>query len=210
MTTHTPINHPTIKRTIDHTDIMPLDQFIMERPTLYNHIQTLKQNRRLSVGPYITLYFENHQTLLWQIQEMLRIEKGGSDQLQDELDAYAPLLPQILPNADQELIATLMIEIDDLVARKIALHQLTNIEDHVSFHVQNHIITATAEQDIERTTKDGKTSAIHFLRFAFSPPIIQSMRSGGPVTLVINHPHYTHAHTLTPAQQEALCLDFDL
>lgn len=200
----------TIKRTIEPADILDYNQFLQQRPKLYCEIQELKKSRRITVGPDITLYFENFRTLQWQIQEMLRIEKGGQEQLNDELQAYAPLIPKCLSNGDQELVATLMIEIEDLNRRKTALYQLSGIEKYVCFSVLDQKIVAVAEQDVERTAEDGKTSSIHFLRFQFNKNAVDNFSKNIPCILSINHPHYYYANQLTIAQQSALCLDFDL
>ena len=126
-------------------------------------IAEMKKNRRVHVGPDVTFYFENFDTMLHQVHEMLAVEKGGEAQIEDELRAYNPLVP-----SGRELVATMMIEIDDPGRRDRMLRGLGGIESTAAFTVAGETITAVPESDVERTTKDGKTSSVHFLRFVFS------------------------------------------
>ena len=104
---------PREKREIQKEDIIPLDVYIEKRRELRKNIVDFKKNRRIVLGPYATFYFESYETMLAQVQEMLYIEKGGDDQLKDELEAYNPLIPK-----GKELIATLMFEIDNPISNK--------------------------------------------------------------------------------------------
>lgn len=172
---------------ITEKDILPLFEFEKIRIEYRRKIVDLKKDRRVSVGPDITFYFENRETLLWQIQEMLFIEKGGEAQVKDELAAYNPLIPK-----GDELVATMMIEIDDMERRRLTLAQLGHIEDHIHITFGNHTITATPTDDVERTTEEGKTSAVHFLHFPFSKGAQKDLEHADKITLEINHPRYSY------------------
>ncbi len=123
----------------------------------------MKKNRRVSVGPHATFYFENYDTMFQQIHEMLHIEKGGAEQLADELSAYNPLIPQ-----GNELVATVMFEIEDPVRRDGFLRSITWVEKHLYIDVGGEHIIGEAETDVERTKADGKTSSVHFVHFRFT------------------------------------------
>src|ERR1700743_2184597 len=120
----------------------------------------MKRQRRIEVGPFATFYFENYATMWLQVQEMLRIEKGGDEQLAGELAAYNPLIPQ-----GRELIATLMLEIEDEKRRNAVLLTLGGIEETVFLEIGGDVIRATPTEYDDRTTPDGKTSSVHWLRF---------------------------------------------
>src|SRR3546814_10258277 len=128
----------------------------------------------LSVGPFCTFYFENYATMWWQIHEMLYIEKGGEEQIADELAAYAPLIPK-----GAELVATFMIEVDDAKRRPAVLTQLGGIDEKIVLEFAGHRVAAVPEDDAERTREDGKTSAVHFLRFPFTAEQVAAFRAPG-------------------------------
>ena len=113
---------PKNKKEIQKSDIMPLDIYVKQRKELRKNIVEFKKDRRISVGPYATFYFESYETMLAQVQEMLYIEKGGDEQLNDELTAYNPLIPN-----GKELIATLMFEIDNPISRAAFLGKVGGI-----------------------------------------------------------------------------------
>ena len=140
----------------------------------------------------------------WQIQEMLRIEKGGETQIGDELAAYNPLVPQ-----GSELVATLMFEVDDPVQRAAFLNSLGGVEETVTISVAGETIRAVPETEVERTTEAGKTSALHFLHFPFSAAQISAFRDPAkPALLGIGHGNYGHIAVLAGAVRAALALDF--
>lgn len=172
-------------------DIVDLNTFAQRRDAWRRDIIALKKKRRVHVGPDITLYFENKDTLLWQIQEMLYIEKGGDEQLEDELLAYNPLVPR-----GNELVATMMIEIDAMERRRVMLRQLSYIDQHVYMCFGEHRIQAVAEDDIDRTDPTGKTSSIHFLRFVMTPHQAEAFTHAADATLQIAHTYYTHTAPL--------------
>ena len=180
---------------ITNADILPLEVFTEKRTELRQEIVRLKKNRRVSVGPDITFYFENRATLLWQIQEMLYIEKGGEEQLKDELQAYNTLVPQ-----KNELVATMMIEIEDMDHRRVMLSQLGHIEKHITILFEGEILRALSEDDVERTTAEGKTSAVHFLHFPMTEnQAALFLTTQNEVLLAIEHPRY-HYQTSIPKE----------
>lgn len=189
------------------SDILPCDAFLAVRNQKRQEILDLKKNRRVFLGDFITLHFENFTTLWWQIQEMLRIEGGGVTQIEDELTAYNPLVPQ-----GNELIATLMIEIDDPLLRRQKLQALTHIETCISLRFNDHhIISAAEDKDTERTRNDGKTSAVHFLRWVFEEPQIRDfMQLQTDIIIEVTHPAYTTKTLLSENTRQALSHDFTL
>ncbi len=189
---------------ITSTDILPLDAYEKVRPQTRAAIIALKRDRRLSVGPHITVFFECRDTMLYQIHEMLRAEKGGAAQLVGELEAYNTLVPN-----GKELVATLMIEIDDEKLRARVLAGLGGVEEAIAIEVDGEAIAARPEDDVERTTADGKTSAVHFLHFPFTPAQIEHFRRpGARVVFTVSHPGYGHMAILPPAMIGALMRDF--
>jgi len=190
---------------ITREEIMALDAYAAVRKDRRAAASAIKQNRRVAVGPDATFYFENYDTMWIQIHEMLYIEKGGEEQVSDELEAYNPLIPK-----GKELVATMMFEINDPVRRDRELRRLTFVERTVSLRVGDEIIPAVAESDVERTKADGKTSSIHFLRFPMNDDQIAAFRDPGTrVALEIAHEHYTHMAGIPVNVREALAQDFD-
>jgi hypothetical protein len=156
------------------------------------------------VGPDTTFYFENYDTMLHQVHEMLYVEQGGEAQIEDELRAYNPLIPR-----GEALVATLMIEIDNPVRRAKALRELAGIETHIALIVGDARVAAVSDDDAERTTPDGKTSSVHFLRFPFTGAQIEAFRADGArVMLAVEHPNYTHLTVLFDDTRRALAADF--
>lgn len=195
--------------TIVRDDIMALDAYGKVRADSRKRIAAMKENRRVSVGPYATFYFENRDTMLHQIHEMLYIEKGGEGQIADELSAYAPLVPN-----GRELVATMMIEIEEENLRRRELARMGHIEDHIAITVEaggeRIVVKAIPEDDEERTTPEGKTSSVHFLHFPFDAAAIALFRKpDSRVTLGIEHPNYGHLAVLPAAVKTALAADFD-
>ncbi len=185
-------------------DIMVPEDYARRRGEYRARLRDLKRHRRVEVGPFITFFFENRQTMWHQIHEMLHIEKGGEEQIADELDAYNPLVPE-----GRDLRATMMIEIDDPVRRNTMLRRLGWIDETVSFLVGDRPITAEPLQETERNTSDGKTSSIHFLVFRFDDETAAMFRDPGVcVTLAVGHENYGHQAILSPQTCEALAGDF--
>jgi len=192
-------------RQITRADLLAMDEYIAVRPERKRSISALKKNRRVSVGPDATFYFESFDTMLHQVQEMLYIERGGEAQIEDEFNAYNPLIP-----GGRELVATLMFEIDDPVRRTEFLNGLGGVEHTVTVSLGGEVITAVPEDDIDRTTADGKASSIQFLHFPFTGEQVEKFRDPETtVTLGIGHKKYGHMANLTDAAKEALAKDFD-
>ena len=192
-----------LRKTITRDDILDLETYEVERPQRRARLREIKRNRRVEVGPCATFYFESYDTMLHQVHEMLRIEKGGDEQLLEELSAYNPLIPQ-----GRDLVATLMFEIDDEVRRDRMLRQLTHVENTDYLAIGGKRIAARAEDEVERTKEDGKTSSIHFLHFDLSDEDASAFKAGTvPVSLGIAHDAYPHQAGLTPSVRAALSGD---
>ena len=196
---------PREKRLIQKEDIMPLDIYTIQRKDLRKKIVDFKKNRRIPLGPYATFYFESYETMLAQVQEMLYIEKGGDDQLKDELTAYNPLVPN-----GKELTATLMFEIDNPVSRASFLGKVGGIEEKVYMKVSGDLIKAVPEEDVDRTSAEGKASSVQFIHFKFNDDQINKFKSdSSEIELGIDHDEYSHSTKLTKANIHSLISDFN-
>ena len=192
------------KRIIQKNDIMPLDIYIKKRKELRKNIVEFKKNRRVSLGPYATFYFESFETMLAQVQEMLYIEKGGDAQLHDELTAYNPLVPN-----GKELVSTLMFEIDNPVSRATFLSKVGGIEEKVFMKIDGEVIQAVPEEDVDRTSANGKASSVQFIHFKFNDEQIEKFKSGSSqVEIAIDHKEYSHTTKLSDETVKSLILDF--
>ena len=163
---------PREKREIQKEDIIPLDVYTEKRRELRKSIVDYTKNRRVALGPYATFYFESYETMLAQVQEMLYIEKGGDEQLQDELSAYNPLIPN-----GKELTATLMFEIDNPISRAAFLGKVGGIEETVFMKINGEKIKAVPEEDVDRTSAEGKASSVQFIHFNFTDDQIEKFQS---------------------------------
>jgi hypothetical protein len=194
-----------IAKRIEPSAILPAAEYARVRAERRRTITEFKKNRRLEVGPYAAFYFESYETMLHQVHEMLFIEKGGPEQIPDELAAYNPLIPQ-----GSELVATVMFEIDEPVRRARVLATLGGIEHKAFIRVGGETIRSVAEDDQERTREDGKASSVLFMRFPFTRAQAESFRSGaGEVVVGFDHPNYGHMTIMPPAVRAALARDFD-
>ena len=195
---------PKNKREIEKNDIMPLDVYTKKRKELRKGIVEYKKNRRVPLGPYATFYFESYETMLAQVQEMLYIEKGGDDQLKDELTAYNPLVPN-----GKELTATLMFEIDNPVSRAAFLGKVGGIEEKVYMKIDGDLIKAVPEEDVDRTSSEGKASSVQFIHFKFNDEQIKKFRSDSSnIEIGIDHNEYSHSTKLNAETVKSLTLDF--
>ena len=195
---------PKEKREIQKEDIMPLDIYTKQRKELRKNILEFKKNRRVSLGPYATFYFESYETMLAQVQEMLYIEKGGDEQLNDELVAYNPLIPN-----GKELTATLMFEIDNPVSRASFLATVGGIEEQVFMKVDGEKIKAVPEEDVDRTSSQGKASSVQFIHFNFTDEQIEKFKSSNvDVELGMDHKEYSHTTKLSKENIASLSADF--
>jgi len=189
---------------ITAADIMAIEEYARVRSDSRKRVTEIKRDRRVSVGPDATFYFESYETMWHQIHEMLHIEGGGAEQIPGELEAYNPLVPK-----GDELVATLMFEIDDPERRARVLAGLGGVEETVSLTFDGHAVPARAEEDIDRTTAEGKASSIQFLHFPFTTEQITAFRQpGAQITLGIRHPAYGHMAVLPEAVRSALSGDF--
>ena len=193
------------KREIQKNDIMPLDLYTRQRKELRKNIVEFKKNRRISLGPYATFYFESYETMLAQVQEMLYIEKGGDEQLKDELAAYNPLVPN-----GKELTATLMFEIDNPVSRATFLGKVGGIEDKVFMRIDGEIVKAVPEEDVDRTSAEGKASSVQFIHFQFTEKQIEKFKSNlHKIEIGIDHKEYSHTSQLSETTINSLAADFN-
>lgn len=197
---------PREARKIEAADVLSLEDYIAVRKQRKADLVVMKKPRRIELGPHATAYFENYETMLSQIQEMLYIEKGGDEQLEDEMRAYNPLIPQ-----GRELVCTFMFEIDDPVRRLNMLLKLTGIENHIFIDLGDAgRIYARPEEDVERTTDDGKTSSVHFFHFDFTDEQAAAFKSGnGQAILGCDHENYGHMAVMSEATRTALAADLD-
>ena len=195
---------PREKREIQKEDIMPLDVYTEKRRELRKSIVDYKKNRRVALGPYATFYFESYETMLAQVQEMLYIEKGGDEQLQDELSAYNPLIPN-----GKELTATLMFEIDNPISRAAFLGKVGGIEESVFMKINGEKIKAVPEEDVDRTSSEGKASSVQFIHFNFTDDQIEKFKSNiSEIELGIDHKEYSHSTKLSKENIASLSTDF--
>ena len=193
------------KTVIDRNDVLMPDAYVKVRKQLKQELVALKKNRRVEIGPVATCYFECYETMLHQINEMLYIEKGGEEQLQDELDAYASLVPN-----GQELTATVMFEIDDPIRRRNFLSKLGGVEETMFIRFGDEEVKGIPENDIDRTTADGKASSVQFIHFPFTPQQIKGFMEAGQIIMGFSHAEYAHMVVLGKATQQALSSDFNL
>src|SRR5690349_16439396 len=181
---------PEAQRKILPTDLLSLTEYETQRKSLKQNLIPLKKLRRVEVGPFATFYFENYATMWLQVQEMLRIEKGGAEQVPGELEAYNPLIPQ-----GDELIATMMLEIEDGNRRNKVLLTLGGIDETVSTEIGNERVNATPTEYDDRTTPDGKTSSVHWLRFKLNKDQIARFTQAR-VVIGVGHRNYGHMAVL--------------
>ena len=194
---------PREKREIKKEDIMPLEVYIKSRRELRKNIVEFKKDRRVALGPYATFYFESYETMLAQVQEMLYIEKGGDEQLKDELAAYNPLVPN-----GKELTATLMFEIDNPISRAAFLGKVGGIEEKVFMNVEGEKIKAMPEEDVDRTSAEGKASSVQFIHFKFTDEQIAKFKNSSEIEIGIDHAEYSHTTKLASVTIKSLSADF--
>ena len=192
-------------RTVEKEDLIASDEYAINRKQFRKELVEFKKDRRISVGPYATFYFESFETMLGQIQEMLHIEKGGEEQLKDELNAYNPLIPK-----GRELVATLMFEIDDPILRSDFLGKVGGIEKKIYMQVADEKIKVVPENDVDRTSEEGKASSVQFVHFNFSDEQIKKFKDPNThVTIYIDHNLYNHITKISEDTKNALMKDFN-
>jgi hypothetical protein len=197
--------HGSHRHEITAADIMPREQYAAIRAAERRKLVELKRRRRVAVGPYATFHFECYETMWHQVQEMLYIEKGGDEQVAGELEAYNPLVPK-----GSELVATLMIEIEDPVRRKEMLAKLGGIEETASLSFAGERVNGAPEADMDRTTAEGKASSVQFVHFRFTPGQAAKFKApGSQIVLGLAHPAYGHMAVIPEEVRAELAKDLD-
>ena len=192
------------KRLIEKEDLLPSDVYAKSRKQIRKDLVEFKKDRRIALGPYATFYFESFETMVAQVQEMLHIEKGGDEQLKDELIAYNPLVPN-----GKELTATLMFEIDNPISRSAFLGKVGGIEEKIFMKINDEIVKAVPEEDVDRTSAEGKASSVQFIHFKLNEDQISKFKSdSATIELGIDHKEYTHTTRLAENSVKSLCADF--
>ena len=192
------------QKIITKEDLLPLDAYTRVRRQMRKELVQFKKNRRILLGPYATFYFECYETMIAQVQEMLYIEKGGDEQVADELAAYNPLIPN-----GKELVATLMFEIDNPISRAAFLGKVGGIEETVFMKINGEKIKAIPEEDVDRTSAEGKASSVQFIHFNFTDDQIAKFKSEETeVEIGIDHKEYSHTTKLSVENKKSLSADF--
>ena len=196
---------PKDQKIIQKSDLLAPDVYEKNRRQMRKELVEFKKDRRVPLGPYATFYFECYETMLAQVQEMLHIEKGGDEQLNDELTAYNPLIPN-----GKELVSTLMFEIDNPVIRATFLGKLGGVEENVFIKIDNDIIYGKPEIDVDRTSAEGKASSVQFIHFEFDQNQISKFKGNNvSIELGIDHKEYSHSTKLPESTIKALSSDFN-
>ncbi len=189
---------------VEKQDLISSDSYSKNRKVIRKELLEFKKNRRVSLGPYATFYFESYETMLGQIQEMLYIEKGGEEQLKDELTAYNPLIPK-----GKELVATLMFEIDNPISRADFLGKVGGIEEKVYMKIGEEKINAIPEKDVDRTSAEGKASSVQFIHFNFSDDQLKKFKENNiQISIGIDHDLYNHTVKISENTKKSLIQDF--
>ena len=189
---------------VTKADLLSTEEYSKNRKALRKEIVNYKKDRRVPLGPYANFYFESYETMKAQIQEMLYIEKGGDEQIKDELAAYNPLIPK-----GKELVATLMFEIDNPLSRLEFLNKVGGIEEKVFFKIDEEKVKAIPEKDVDRTSAEGKASSVQFIHFLFTDELIKKFKDlNTEVAIGIDHPMYSHITKINPETRKALSQDF--
>ncbi len=190
---------------IEKQDLLPPEIYAKNRKEIRKSLVGFKKNRRVPLGPYATFYFECYETMLAQVQEMLHIEKGGSDQIADELSAYNPLVPN-----GKELVSTLMFEIDNPIKRAEFLGKLGGVEDKIFIQIGESKIHGKPEEDVDRTSVEGKASSVQFIHFKFTEGQIAKFKANDiNIEIRIEHKEYSHSTKFSEKNIKALSSDFN-
>jgi hypothetical protein len=190
---------------ISRKHILSMETYATERRDRRREAVAMKRNRRMEVGPVAAFYFENYDTMWHQVHEMLYIERGGEEQIADELAAYNPLIPK-----GHELIATVMFEIDDEVRRRNFLGRLGGVEETGFLRFADEKIRGVSEADLDRTTAEGKASAVQFIRFPFTQSQVSKFSSEEVEVIIgFEHDNYSHMAVMSQSVRKALVTDFE-
>ena len=193
----------SVKTEISTGDVMPMEEYAKIRGDRRKAMMPVKRARRMAVGPVATCFFESFDTMLHQVHEMLYIEKGGDEQLADELAAYNPLIPK-----GRELVATVMFEIDDPVRRANFLGRLGGVEETMFLRFGDHEVVGVPEEDVDRTSADGKASAVQFIHFPFGDDQAAAFKQAGTQIIIgFTHSEYAHMAVMPDETRAALAGD---
>jgi hypothetical protein len=194
-----------MKRRIEPSDILPDADYVKLRAAKRRELSEIKKLRRIEVGPFAMFAFESWDTMWFQIQEMLHIEKGGAAQALEEIAAYNPLIPQ-----GSELVATVMFQIDDETTRKLALARLGGVEETAFLSIGSARVAGRPEADMDRTTAEGKASSVQFIHFPFTSEQIAAFRVADAQVIVgFSHPNYAHMAVMPEPVRAVLAQDFE-
>lgn len=192
-----------LKTEITGSDVMPMEEYAKVRADRRKAMMPVKKARRMAVGPVATCYFESFETMLHQVHEMLYIEKGGEEQLADELAAYNPLIPN-----GRELVTTVMFEIDEPIRRANFLARLGGVEETMFLRFGEFEVQGMPEEDVDRTNADGKASSVQFIHFPFTDDQAAAFKQdGAQVILGFTHSEYAHMAVLPEQTRAALAAD---
>ena len=188
---------------ITRDSLMTLEAYARERAQFRSRVMAHKKDRTLHLGEHVTLIFEDELTVRYQVQEMLRVERIFEEAgIQDELDAYNPLIPD---GANWK--ATMLIEYPDVEERQRMLARLIGVEDRVWVQVEGHArVYAVADEDLERENEE-KTSSVHFLRFELDAAMRTALKGGAALAVGVDHPNYSARVTVEPAMLASLAGD---
>ena len=194
----------TLKTEITRDDIMDMADYGEIRKQRRRELIEKKKLRRVAIGPDAMAHFEDYDSMWLQVHEMLFIEKGGDEQLVDELAAYNPLIPK-----GRELVCTVLFEIDDPDRRANFLAGLGGIEETMFVRVDGDEVMGQAEEDVDRTSAAGKASSVQFIHFPFTDAQVEKFRKpGAEVIIGFKHPGYGHMVRIGEETREALARDF--
>lgn len=191
------------KTEITRDDIISMEEYSASRKERRAHMTNVKRTRRMACGPDAMFFFESYETMWHQVHEMLFIEKGGEEQIPDELSAYNPLIPN-----GRELVATLMFEIDDPARRAAFLAGLGGVEETITIEFDGEVIKGLPEEDVDRTTADGKASSVQFIHFPFTDEQVGKFQAADRIMVGIAHAKYGHMSIMPEATKAALSEDF--
>jgi hypothetical protein len=185
------------------SDLLSLEEYDKSREEIKQNLLLHKKNRSVKIGDNVLLLFEDYETIKYQVQEMLRIEKiFKENDIQDEIDAYQSLIPD-----GNNLKATMLIMYTDVNERKIMLNKLCDLENRVWISINNSKkIFAVSDEDLERSREE-KTSAVHFLRFQLSDTDIKSFKEIDDIIIGIDHEEYNHEAKLQRDTASSLAKD---
>lgn len=186
------------------SDLPSVEDYAKTRDTFRAQVIAAKKSRQVRIGENVTLLFENRDTVLYQVLEMLRIEKTADPAaIQDELDAYNPLIP-----AGSDWRATMLVEFPDAEERRVQLKYLRAVEHAVYARIGERRLAVLADEDMERSDEE-KTSAVHFLRFTLDAQDKAALRAGAALAFGIEHPRYRYETEIHAGARNSLISDLD-